>query len=192
MAAGTFQKNSLGWQIQQLSRRVGEWLERLLSVNQDNRSAPLAVPDGVLWTGFWLLVLALAAWAGWQLYRWLRPYWATYWRNSLWLPAAAEAVSRSTTDWLQQARRAHAQGDDQEACRALYMATLQHLSDRQLISLQASRTDGEYLTLMRTLNLPPPYQVVIQTHERLWFGQVSASPAVYERCWQAYQEIERA
>ena len=71
------------------------------------------------------------------------------------------------------------------------MAALQRLSEQSLISQQLSRTDGEYLNLLQNLPLPQPYQVLIQTHERLQFDRFSASAELYAECWRAYQMIER-
>ncbi len=70
------------------------------------------------------------------------------------------------------------------------MAALQRLSDSNLIRQEPSRTDGEYLQLVQEFASSHPYQLLIQTHERLWFSQDAASAEEVDRCWQAYREIE--
>lgn len=196
MASGSFEKTSLDWQLQQLSQQIGEWFEGLLprsTANDPTADLP-QLPEWLLKGVFWLIVIAVVAWAGWQIYKLLSPYLTDYWRtNRANSSAVASPASQYTVaEWLQQARIAQQQGNYQTACRALYMATLQQLNDRGILPQQASRTDGEYLSLLKSQNLPDPYQVVIRTHERLCFDQTTASVETYERCWQAYQEIERS
>jgi hypothetical protein len=195
LASGTFKQNSLDWQIQQVTQRFSEWFERLLArVNSGGSgNAASQPPEWLLKAVFWFIVLGVLGWASWQLYKLLYPYWVTYRqlaqpRNQVDLPPAWQTVP----EWLRQARTARQQGNYREACRALYLATLQLLSDRGVIPQEISRTDGEYLTLVQRLNLPPPYRVLIHTHERLCFDRVAISSEVYDRCWQAYQEIERS
>lgn len=195
LASGTFQRNSLDWQAQQATQRLGEWFERLLAGanlggSEDSVTQP---PEWLLKTVFWAMVIGAIGWASWQLYKLLRPYWINYWqfrqaRHPVDLPPSWQTAP----EWLRQARTAQQQGNYREACRALYMAMLQLLNDRGMIPQEASRTDGEYLTLAQSLNLPPPYRVLIRTHERICFDRVTISSEVYERCWQAYQEIERS
>lgn len=195
MASGSFEKTNLNWQLQQLSQQVGEWFEHFLAqqnLGWFNPQVP-TIPDWLLRGLFWLMVAVAVAWATWQLYQILQPYLENYWR----LQSAVDrrviqpVAPISVADWLQQARAAQQQGDYRTACRALYMAAIQRLSDRGMIADQASRTDGEYLHLLHNLNLPAAYQVLIRTHERLYFDQVTASEETYDRCWRAYQEIEQ-
>lgn len=194
LASGTFQRNSLDWQAQQVTQRFGEWFERLLAgANLGGEESVAQPPEWLLKTVFWAIVIGAIGWASWQLYKLLRPYWLDYWRvtqarSLVNLPLTWQTVP----EWLRQARTAQQQGNYREACRALYMAMLQLLNDRGIIPQEVSRTDGEYLTLVQSLNLPPPYRVLIRTHERICFDRVAISSEVYKRCWQAYQEIERS
>lgn len=196
MASGSFEKNNLDWQLQQLSQRIGEWFEGLFDSRSPNAPEPRLpeIPDWLLKGLFWLILIGAIAWAIWQLYRLFRPYLVTYWRTHQLDRGGLDAPSRNRTptEWLQQAQAAHQQGDYRTACRFLYLASLQQLSDRGMIPQDFSRTDGEYLSLMQIQNLPQPYQVLIQIHERLCFDRVTASPEVYDRCWRAYQEIEQS
>jgi len=192
--AGEFQKNSLGWQLQQAQQRVGEFIERLLFGDDPNRQTvpDWSLPEWLLEGLFWLLVIALVSWVGWQLYKLLDPY--LYLPGRLGrspLPTPAPQPQKLTlAEWLGRSRTAQQQGNYREACRCLYMAMLQHLNDKDLIPQQESRTDGEYLRLVQTLNKPQPYQTIIRTHEQLCFSNAAISSDTFERCWRAYQEIQ--
>jgi hypothetical protein len=196
LASGTFEKTSLGWQIQQTQQRLGEWLERILLTQQssDRHRMNWELPDWAVKGVFWLIILSLIGFAGWQLYTFLRPYLGSYWypnRRSPRSTTADQAQHWTIAEWLQRSHQAQRRGDYREACRALYMAMLQHLDDTHLIQNEASRTDGEYLNLLQTLNQHQnAYLILIQTHEQLCFDQVAISAEVFDCCWQAYQTIQ--
>lgn len=139
------------------------------------------------------MVIAMITWAGWQLYKLLSPYVEAYWqlnRETLRPPRPSHAAPLTVAEWLKRSRTAHQQRDYREACRALYMAALQRLNDAHSIPQEASRTDGEYLHLVQTLRPSHAYQMLIHTHERLCFSQTAISAETFDRCWQAYQEID--
>lgn len=196
LTSGSFEKNNLDWQFQQLSQHIGEWFEGLFGSRNPNAPDPQLpeIPDWLLKGLFWLILIGAIAWAIWQLYRLFRPYLAPYWHTQQADHAVIEplSVKRTPPEWLQQAQAAHQQGDYRTACRFLYLASLQQLNDRGIILQDLSRTDGEYLSLMRTQDLAHPYQVIIHIHERICFDRVTASPEIYDRCWRAYQEIEQS
>lgn len=196
MTAGSFQEDSFGWQAQQLRQRIGEWIElRLFGTPADYSDTPtVSLPDWLERGLFWLIVLLTLTWLIWQIQKILRPYWKN-WRSQSW-QTLRPMVSQPKRDpnlseWLRRAQQAQKEGNYAEACRALYMAMLQRLHEKQLVPQQASRTDGEYLKLVQQMAAARPYQVLIQTHERLCFGNAVISPEVYHHCQQAYQEIER-
>lgn len=194
--AGDFETTNLDWQIQLLRQRVGEWIELQFSRIQGPslpRESP--VPPWVLETLFWVTVAGFLIWAGLQVYRILSPYWA----HLLSQRQSQRTASRVATapppltveEWWQQAQRLRQQGKDQEACRALYLGMLQVLNDRNLVPLQASRTDGEYLQFIQQLPAPQPYQILLAIHEQLYFGNLAVSVDLFERCQRAYQEIKK-
>jgi Domain of unknown function (DUF4129) len=186
LASGSFSNRSLDWQIQKFFQRLGEGIESWFSNRVSVPDNPL--PAWFLQGLFWLVAISLIAWASWQLYRLLQPYWQQADQQPV-------ATQQSVADWLKQAKAAQEQSNYQAACRALYMAALQRLSEQGLIPEQLSRTDGEYLALLRSLSLAPPaqapYQTLIGIHERLYFDRVTASAELYDRCWQAYQQLEQ-
>ena len=201
VASGTFEKTSFSWQIQQFQQRIGEWLERVFAHSSEDNVTPYnwQIPDWLQRGLFWLVVISLIVWAGWQLYQLLQPYLFNYFHLRDFSPplTSARTPELTTLDWLKRSRQAHQQGNYREACRALYMATLQHLNDNNLIQQEPSRTDGEYLNLIQgslieDLSVSQPYQLLIRTHERLCFSDAAISAEIFDRCWQAYREIERA
>jgi Domain of unknown function (DUF4129) len=194
VAAGSFEKDSFDWQLRQLQQQFMEWLERLLATQSGAPTdSGFQLPDWLLRGLFWLLVIGTASFLGWQLYRLVHPYLAEKFSQLGRRPRQSQPQPerRSLADWLERSRTAQQQGNYREACRALYMAALQQLSDRRLIDLEASRTDGEYLRLLPTLDRPQPYQVLIQTHERLCFSQANISVEQFDRCSEAFQQISQ-
>ncbi len=180
-----------GWEYQW--QRLGDWWEQLWPDRP-----PQEVPDWSWnfgfrhWSDFWagLVVMVILGLGFWALYRVLRQYWrlAPLYRGRV--PQASPlAQSQTVADWLAQARQAQQRGQYGLACQALYQATLQHLHNRELLPQQSSRTDGEYLAALRQQPQAIAYQVVIQTHEQLAFGEAIASEATWSRCQAAYQNI---
>ncbi|MBC7971250.1 MAG: DUF4129 domain-containing protein, partial [Verrucomicrobia bacterium] len=150
-----------------------------------------ALPEWFLQGFFWTVIVAMVTGVGWQLYQIFKPYVEDYLRQGrTQSPSLSNPVKQSAAEWLERSRHAQQQGNYREACRSLYMASLHHLSDRNLIRQEESRTDGEYLSLILQIDPPQPYQLLIRTHERLCFSDATISAETFERCWQAYQEIQ--
>ena len=195
MAADGFDRNSLGWQFQQLGQRVGEWIEARFPQNPTLPQTPQwSFPSWLLEVAFWAIVLSVTFWIGWQLFRVLTSYLTrsraddASWQNR---KTASADEERTVAGWIRQMQEFQRQGNYREACRALYMAMLQRLNDTKLVPHQFSRTDGEYLQVVQQLPQSQAYQTLIQTHEQLCFGDGTASVDLFQRCQRAYQEIER-
>lgn len=197
MTAGSFEKNGIGWQLGQLQRRIGEWLELKFSQTLPNGSLPSWLDSPLVKQiariAFWVIVGLLVAWAVWQIWRLLRPYFYTLTNplgqldNKATKPSASEL---SIAAWLQKAQKFQQQGNYHEACLCLYQAMLQRLNDKELAPHQPSRTDGEYLQLVQQFPQPKPYQVLLATHQRLCFSNAEATRSLFDQCQQAYREIE--
>lgn len=201
MSANSFDKNSFGWQFQQLQQRVGEWLEVRLRPALDRAANSIGVPPDWVWNLLlniaWLIFGLVIAWVAWQIYKLLRPYILSLMvsnRNSNLDAIMAEDGDRlaySVADWLRQAQQLRSDGKYGDACRALYMALLLRLSDAELIASQASRTDREYLKLLQKIPQSQPCQLLIATHEQLWFSDAPVSSETFDRCQQAYEDVDR-
>ncbi len=200
MTTNAFEKTNLGWQLQQLQQRVGEWIE--LQLSQIRPRVPnipnISTPEWLNWVTWLLIRVAFWAILGWVLLRlasWLmrqmQPSWN--WLNLKPDRQTTVAESELTAEtWLLRSRKLYRQSDYREAARALYMAMLQQLNDTGILPHQSSRTDGEYIQLTQQLPQQAAYQTLLQTHERLWFGNEEITPETFEQCQQAYRDIQSA
>lgn len=200
MSNGSFEKDSLGWQLSQLQQRFGEWWELQLSrfaSNPSQASLPSwwnsPIIEMLAKAAFWLILGLLLTWIGLQIWRWLHPYLYSL-RQSFNHPTQkvtqTPAQSLSVAGWLQRSQKFQQQGNYREACRCLYMAMLQRLSDNGIAPHESSRTDGEYLKLVQQLPQPKPYRTLLMTHQQLCFSNTETSSSDFEQCQQAYQEIK--
>lgn len=195
-----FEKNSLGWQLEQLQQRITEWWEL-----QTTRFAG-SIPE-LPWPGwlnsslvqtlakiiFWLLVAWLSVWIVWQIRRWF-PFYLRQMRSQF--KQTANNASKTSVkellidDWLRKAQQLQQRGNYGGACRCLYMAMLQQLHEGGIAPHQGSRTDEEYGQIIQQLAYPQPYQKLLMTHQELCFGDLQASLSLWETCQQAYREID--
>ncbi|GGA55561.1 DUF4129 domain-containing protein [Okeania sp. KiyG1] len=198
MSENSFEKDSLGWQFQKLQQKFSEWWE----LQTSQTTAKLPEVDLPSWLDnpiiliiakamAWLLFAFLLSWVAIQIIRLLNPYIYSL-RNQINLTTKTREKSQlelSVTAWLNQSQKYQQIGNYREACRCLYMAMLQGLNDRGIISDLPSRTDGEYLELIQQLSQPKPYQKLFITHQQLLFGNLEVSAAVFAECQEAYQQI---
>jgi hypothetical protein len=197
MLTGSFEKNGVGWQLGQLRQRVGEWFELKTSKTFSNASMPSWLDSPIIGAIakviFWVIVGLLIAWAVWQLWQVLSPYFYSL-SKQLSQPGdkatKAQESDLSVARWLQRSQKFQKQGNYSQACLCLYMAMLQRLNDTGIAPHQPSRTDGEYLQLVQQLPQPTPYQTLLMTHQELCFSKTEASRSVFDQCQQAYREIE--
>jgi hypothetical protein len=200
MPTDSFEKNNFGWQLGQLQQRVGEWWElqtSRFSPNLPQVSLPSwwdsPIVGMIVEVVFWLLLALLLSWMALQIMRLLSPYFYSL-RNQLNQPANSETKTSnpelSVAGWLERSQKFQQQGNYREACLCLYKAMLLRLNDTGIAKAQPSRTDGEYLQLVKQLPQPQPYQTLLMTHQQLCFSDAEASLSVFEQCQQAYREIE--
>jgi len=198
MTTQNFEKTNVIWEFQQQRQRFNEWLELIFANNQTQFPKINWNPFflDLLWLivrgTFWLIIGLLLIWLGWQIWQ----NWKKYYDSSLNLE---NVIQSKTTDvnklkataWLERSRKFYRQGNYQEAVRCLYMAMIQKLNDRGIILDETSRTDGEYRQLIQNLPNREAYQILLNTHEQLCFANTPISLEIFERCQQAYQEIEK-
>lgn len=191
--ASSIQRTSLPWQLRQGGKNLSEWIQLRLS-QQETPDAPLPTFEFPAWLGpllFWTLATVGVLWLAWLVVQLLERYFEN--RQARPAPPQVEFIpppeEHTVAAWLRRAKQFEQAGNWREACRALYMAALQLLHDREWIAHQSSRTDGEYLQAIRTLKQPRPLQVLIRTHERSLFGGAALAPDNVQRCRQAYEEI---
>ncbi len=198
MPAESFEKTSWGWQLSQLQRQIWEWWEyqisrwRLPFSDQLPKWSILPWVENLLKFLFWMLLGLFFAWVVWRLWQEFSPY--IYSRLNRINDTAAVAISQSknvsAATWLERSQDFYRQGKYGDACRCLYLATLQYLHETKIIPQKASRTDGEYLQLLQLSGTPiQPYETLITTHEQLCFSDRQISSDTYQQCQQAYGEI---
>lgn len=197
MSGNEFEKTSIGWQLMQWQQQFGEWIELKFSQNKPNLP-DLGFSDRlleVLWpflrAASWLLLGLVIIWVLWQLWLVLNPYIYSL-KFELGNPASKTAAESETArDWWRRSQQFYQQGNYREATRCLYLAMLQKLHDSNVIPQQASRTDEEYRQLTQPLAKQESYQLLLNTHENICFGNADISPEVFQQCQQAYREIEK-
>jgi Domain of unknown function (DUF4129) len=200
MSADAFEKTNWGWQFSQFQQQVAEWVEYQFS-RFDNALPNL--PGGwsidqkwlvnLLNFLFWLVLALFLIWLGWRLWREFSPYfysWLATTGNSSTSNQKIPPSELSVADLLARSQQFYHEANYREACRCLYLAMLQNLHSKAIAPIQPSRTDGEYLQLLRTSVSPiQPYETLITTHEQLCFGNAEILPDNYQQCQQAYEEI---
>ncbi|RZM82133.1 DUF4129 domain-containing protein [Leptolyngbya iicbica] len=192
--ASSIQQSSLPWQLRQAGKNLSEWIQLRLSQWEAEDTGPPPNFEFPAWLGqflFWLLVIGVVGWLAWLIVQLLDNYLGE--RSDR--PASPKVdfipppEQHTVAAWLRRAQQFEREGNWREACRALYMAALQLLHDREWIPHQPSRTDGEYLRAVQTLQRPRPLQMLIRTHERSLFGGEPLAADNVQRCRQAYEEI---
>ena len=199
MSTDAFEQTNWVWKFSLLQQQVGEWLEYQFSRFQ--KTLP-ALPPGwsispwlsdLLRILFWLGLGLFVVWIGWRLWQEFNPYiygWLNAINNSSGSRAKADSRETSIALLLNQAQEFHRQHNYTEACRCHYLAMLQQLHEKAITPQQPSRTDGEYLQLLKSsVTLIQPYQTLITTHEQLCFSDNEILAENYQQCWQAYQQI---
>jgi hypothetical protein len=189
-----FAENSLGWQLSQWQRRIGEWwdwqMQQLTGPENPDptdwfTSSPWQILRNLI---FWGGVVALGLWAAWVLWRLLSPY-TRQWRNKPRYSAADSSPQHTATQWQRQAKQHYLNGHYRQACLCLYLGMLQLLHDRNIAPHLPSRTDGEYRQAIATLPHPDPYFTLLVMHQGLKFGETPPTAELFDRCWHAYSEL---
>lgn len=201
MSAGSFKQDGLGWRISLIQRRVGEWIEYKTSqVDIDTEGWDWGwLQSKLLWQTLkflmWAIIAIIAVWLLWQLWLLLRPYWKRWQRQGNSLnqnipPVVTPQFSQS--EWLERSQSARVEGNYRRAIICLYQAMLQLLDERGIIPNQLSRTDEEYRRSLSKVQLAAPqaYELLLSIHQQLCFSRTEADQSLYERCYQAYQQIQ--
>jgi Domain of unknown function (DUF4129) len=185
------EKTSWRWQLEQLQQQLGEWLE--VKFRSDDRDLNLDIFPP--WLGpllvklVWLLLAGLVIWFA---YRIIYPYWQqSVWRNKQPKSELAEPVQIYTVaELLTKSQQFQQDGDYTQASRWLYLAMLQRLNDADLIPHQFSRTDREYINVLSAIPIVNVGEILVSIHEQLHFGNRQIAIADFDRCQQAYRQIE--
>jgi Domain of unknown function (DUF4129) len=138
----------------------------------------------------WLILAGLIIWFG---YRIVYPY------LQRWLTANNQPKSEldrspapvyTVAELLAKSQQFQRDRDYTQASRWLYLAMLQRLNDANLIPHQFSRTDREYIQLLSTVPIVDVGAILVSIHEQLHFGDKQMAIEDFDRCQQAYRQIE--
>jgi Domain of unknown function (DUF4129) len=183
-----FQKDSWSWQVDRVGQQLGEWLETKFKFNTPRSNLPewlVQAISNLLW-------FLLAAGAVGVLYLVLRKYIPSIDFRRLW-PKSVQpqrVPTYSVAELLAQAQQYQAQHNYSEAGRYLYLAMLQRLNDASIVPHQSSRTDREYAILLGQIPIVRTGDLLLQTHEQLQFADRPLSAEQFDRCQQAYQQLD--
>ncbi|MBD2390663.1 DUF4129 domain-containing protein [Aphanizomenon flos-aquae NRERC-008] len=201
MSTDAFEKTNWVWEFSLFQQKVGEWVEYQFS--QFQTILPELPSEWSIspWVGklleilFWSGLGSFLLWIGWRLWQEFNPY-IYAWLNTI----SNYSSSRKNVDsreisialLLKQSQEFNRQDNYTEACRCIYLAMLQQLHEQAIALEKPSRTNGEYLHLLKSsVTLIQPYQILITTHEKLCFSNYKILAENYQQCWQAYQQIQR-
>jgi Domain of unknown function (DUF4129) len=185
------EKTSWRWQLEQLQQQLGEWIEVKFRSNDRDLNFDIFPP----WLGPLLVRLVCLLLAGlviWFAYRILYPYWQQWVRKKGQpQPDLAEPVRVYTVaELLTKSQQFQQDGDYTQASRWLYLAMLQRLNDAELIPHQFSRTDREYINVLSAIPIANVGEILVSIHEQLHFGNRQIAIEDFDRCQQAYRQIE--
>jgi hypothetical protein len=186
------EKTSWRWQLEQLQQQLGEWIE--VKLRSDDRDLQLDTFPS--WLGSLLVRLTWLVLAGlliWFVYRVIYPYWRRWLAENRQQPLGLDLAPTqlyTVAELFAKSQQFQRDRDYTQASRWLYLAMLQRLNDAHLIPHQFSRTDREYLQLLSTVPIVDIGAILVSIHEQLHFGNESISSEDFERCQQAYQQIE--
>jgi hypothetical protein len=194
-----FEKDSIAWQIQLLQQRFGEWFELTFNPTIAKTLNSVGVPPDAFWDNllnlFWGIFSIVCILLGLKFYRWLSPYLERLLALQIpqKIPQSQQNLERNFTvdQWLNYAQKLPSQGDYAGACRALYMAMLQRLHEAEILPNDKSKTDREYITLIRQNSRFRFSEFLFITHEEICFTDVNITSDIFERCQNIYQQIDQ-
>ncbi|HLV81479.1 MAG TPA: DUF4129 domain-containing protein [Chthonomonadaceae bacterium] len=152
--------------------------------------------EGLMWV---FLALFLVA-AAWLLARLLQGAWARREQRPKKKSKAYdmdEAGVETVTEpdaWLQQAQRYAAESDYRRAFRAVFLAILAHLHRAGAIEYDRSRTNGDYLRMLRGKGLRALYEALrplTAEFDIRWYGHRATAEEDYQRCRRAYEQVRQ-
>ena len=168
------------------------WLDRLFSGMGGQAAGPVA--SGVSYV-FAVLVIGLAGWLVAWLIRnlWLnRRQREAKARKAYDEAEADDAVELEPSAWIAQAGAYADSSDYRRAFRAVFVAILLLFDERGLIEFERSRTNGDYLRLLRRKNVKPLYDIfdpLVVEFDRRWYGRAETGVEDYIRIQQTFETV---
>jgi hypothetical protein len=118
-------------------------------------------------------------------------------------PAVPDVASEDVTadrlhpdGWLDLARQLMAEGKTRLALRALYLGTLAHLAQREMITLSSSKSNREYERELQrktrdSRGLIPAFSDNVRLFERVWYGMYEVTDDILRRFHENQERVMR-
>lgn len=187
-----------------ISKHLSRWLRHLFDTAPADHAGGRNELDwitGVQALSFVLMAVVISA-TGVILYR--------IYRQRLLLPKINTTPSTSVPDlndetvtadqlpeneWMALATKQFNAGDYRLAMRALSLATLSHLDERNVIRLQRHKSNRDYLREVKSQArfkplLPEPFEKQIRMVETVWYGTTTADATLYENVRLTLEEVK--
>lgn len=181
--------------------RFGRWLSRLMrrfhGPSAPNVAVNPLVPQIILWAIGILAGGILLAYLISAISRHMSNKAAVLAPESSLAMTAQEASLVATRDYdrLLALARNHAESQDYRAAlRLVYLASLVVLDAQGIVRLNRSKTNWEYLSIVRSSGLENLYVELLpmtRSFDRIWYGVQPAQAADYESALKGHQEIRR-
>lgn len=189
--------------LDQLVDRFDRWLDRLLNRAPSPTPSTAAPNPLVIHIILWAIVIVAAGVIFAMLYQAISRYLANRTpraqapESSLAM-TAEEASLVATRDFerLLALARGHADSRDfRAALRLVYLSTLVYLDSEGIVRLNRSKTNWEYLRIVRSAGLDDLYTALLpmtRSFDRIWYGLRPAGAAEYESALAGNSDIRRA
>ncbi len=136
------------------------------------------------------VVAAIAAIAlGWFLWYWQRSVRRQFSAETTLPFESSSDFALSSNDALSRARDNASRGDLREAVRYLYMTTLLSLSERDLLRLDHSKTNREYLRQASGTSFAGTLGSIVDVFDRVWYGFQTIDSDSYQRYEAQVEEL---
>lgn len=98
--------------------------------------------------------------------------------------------------WTRLAQEWMGKNDPRMALRALYLATLANLAQREVVALHPAKTNAQYAAEVqrRTRSAPvvsDTFRQNLSTFERIWYGEHEVTPDIYEGFHANYERLRQ-
>lgn len=181
--------------------RFGRWLSRIMrrmhGPSAPNVSVNPLVPKIILWTIAILAGGILLAYLISVISRRIANKSKVVAPESSLAMTAQEASLVATRDFdrLLALARSHAESQDyRSGFRLVYLASLVFLDAEGIVRLNRSKTNWEYLRIVRSSGLEDLYNALLpmtRSFDRIWYGLQPAEAADFDTALSAHQEIRR-
>ncbi|MCW3095025.1 MAG: hypothetical protein JWL77_643 [Chthonomonadaceae bacterium] len=107
---------------------------------------------------------------------------------------AAADMLEEPDEWLRQAQHFAEQNDYRRAFRAVFLGILLQLDKAGAIEYNRSRTNGDYVRLLRTRGLNGLFEVfrpLVFEFDLRWYGNRATAEEDYRRCRREYDRIRQ-